>query len=372
MATNFSSIRTPSILALFPCRAVPILALSGLGALGLGCDPAPESSGTGGGTSTTTSVTGGGGAGGGTATCSSTETETATGPADPLVLIGTFQVQLNEEKPASNGDPGTPASTSVLGKMYDGAYPAQIVWEVDSFEGDCRLLTPRVPFCSTPCGGTAVCVEDETCQDYPKAHSAGAVTIEGLETTDGATSITMCPIANNYQVPVGTTLKYPAFAGGSPITLQAAGDYFGAFKLATEGIEPLVITSETPHLAPDQSVFLEWEHGAPVQDLMIHVKLDISHHGGTKGMIECDLLDTGGVEIPGVLVTKLLALGVAGYPTVIVTREQKGSSLLPPGRVELVIASIVERTVTIDGLVSCTDTSECPQGQTCQSDLTCK
>jgi len=347
------------------------MGLVGLAALGLGCDPAPESSGTGGGTSATTS-TGGGGAGGGTATCSSTETETATGSSDPDVLIGTFQVQLNEEKPASNGDPGTPASTSVLGKMYDGAYPAQIVWEVDSFEGDCRLLTPRVPFCSTPCGGTAVCVEDETCQDYPKAHSAGAVTIEGLETTDGATSITMCPIANNYQVPVGTTLKYPAFDSGGAIDLHAAGDYFGAFDLTTKGIAQLVITSDTPHLAPDQPVILAWESGAEDPDLTIHVKLDISHHGGTKGMIECDLGDTGGVEIPGALVTKLLTLGVAGYPTVIVTRQRKGSKAIPPGRVELVIASIVERTVTIDGLVSCTDTSECPQGQMCQSDLTCK
>jgi hypothetical protein len=71
-------------------------------------------------------------------------------------------------------------------------------------------------------------------------------------------------------------------------------------------------------------------------------------------------------------VSKLLNLGVAGFPTVIVTRHLVGSTVIPPGRVELEISSTVEQAVMIDGLNSCTDKADCPNGQDCQADLTCK
>jgi hypothetical protein len=79
---------------------------------------------------------------------------------DPGVLAGTFQVRLVAPVPAMNGMPETPGSTVVLGKVYDGPSPSQIVWEAGTKAGDCQLFTPRVPFCTTPCGGSAACVED--------------------------------------------------------------------------------------------------------------------------------------------------------------------------------------------------------------------
>jgi hypothetical protein len=105
----------------------------------------------------------------------------------------------------------------------------------------------------------------------------------------------------------------------------------------------------------------------------VHVKLDISHHGGSKGRIECDADDTGAIELPATLVSELLQLGAAGFPTVIVTRKGPvGSAVLAPGRVELTVSSEAEHAVLVPGIVSCTDSSECPMGQTCQPDLTCK
>ena len=102
----------------------------------------------------------------------------------------------------------------------------------------------------------------------------------------------------------------------------------------------------------------------------IWLRRDIRESGSGKTGTT-NVLRTAG-KIPAALVTKLLSLGVAGFPTVVVTRQWIGSTTIAPGRVDLVISSSLERTVTIDGLVSCTDTVDCPDGQTCQSDLTCK
>ncbi|XYH94723.1 hypothetical protein ACMHYB_43920 [Sorangium sp. So ce1128] len=41
-----------------------------------------------------------------------------------------------------------------------------------------------------------------------------------------------------------------------------------------------------------------------------------------------------------------------------------------PGRVDLVISSHIEQPVVIAGLTSCNDSSQCPEGKTCQSALT--
>jgi hypothetical protein len=189
-----------------------------------------------------------------------------TAPGDPSVLAGTFQVRLVPPAPGVGGSPDTPGYTDVRGKVYSGPSPSYIVWELSKKAGDCQLLLPRVPFCSTPCGGAAACVEDDTC----------------------------------------------------------------------------------------------------------HVSIDISHHGGIKGIIECDAEDTGSLELSAALLTELLNLGVAGFPTIHISRRFVGSTTIAPGRVELAVVSDVLIPVEIPGLTSCNDDSSCPNGQTCQADETCK
>lgn len=297
--------------------------------------------------------------------------DTGTGGGDPGVLVGSFQLQLAEPKAASGDQPATPGTTTLFGKLYDGATPQTLVWEPGTEAGACRLLTPRVPFCSTPCGGSAACVEDETCQDYPTAVSAGEVTVSGVATTGGDTSFVMTPIADNYQPPAGTMLAYPAFAEGDVITLAAAGDVLAAFELEATGVAQLELEADELTLDPAADVQLAWTP-AGIGEPTIAVKLDISHHAGTKGMIECETDDTGSLAIPAALVSELLDLGVAGYPTIIVTRRATGSATTAAGRVDLVVSSQVERAVVIEGLVSCTDDAECPDGQACGADLKCQ
>lgn len=285
---------------------------------------------------------------------------------DPAVLVGSFQVSL--VAPQS----GTPGYTAVVGKIYDGPTPSQLVWELAAQSGDCKLMTPRVPFCGTPCGGSAVCVEDGVCQAYPTARTVGTIQVKGVRTTAGATEFSMSPIAKNYQPSGTTSLPYPAFSEGDTLSLSAAGDYYPAFSVSSRGIAPLTLLDSTLTLQQNQALDVHWSAAGQPSLSTVHVKLDISHHGGTKGMIECDAADTGTVQIAAPLVTQLLNLGVAGYPTIIVTRKAVGSTTIAPGRVDLTVSSEVERAVVVPGLTSCTDNSECPTGKTCQTDLTCR
>jgi hypothetical protein len=289
------------------------------------------------------------------------------GSVDPTALVGTFTIELVAPDPSTS----TPGYTSVLGKVYDAPVPEQIVWEESNTEGSCALLKPRVPFCATACGGSAVCVEDDTCQAYPTAQGVGTVTVSGLETEAGATQFTMDAIANNYQ-PVGVTLKYPAFAEGDALGLAAAGNSFAAaFTLEATGIASLELLNATVTLDGTSAVTLAWTAAAQPSASKIHVLLDISHHGGSKGKIECDLADTGSYTLSASFLSKLLALGVAGFPTIIITRRATDSAAIAAGRVDLIVASKVEQEVVIPGVQSCNDDDDCTTPETCQDDLTC-
>ncbi|MBX3264782.1 MAG: hypothetical protein KIS78_23045 [Labilithrix sp.] len=259
-----------------------------------------------------------------------------------------------------------------MGKVFDGPALSEVIWEEARAAGACKLLTPRVPFCSSACGSSAACVEDDVCAAYPAARSAGAVTVDGLRLEDGATTFVMSPVVNGYQPAAGVKLASPAFDEGDAIAIAAAGDYFEPFAIEAKGVAPLTLSSDVVSLEAEQPAKLAWTPPASPGLSTIEVKLDISHHGGTKGKIECAAEDSGALEISAELVTDLLALGVAGFPSVVVTRRAVGSTTIAEGRVDLVVSSSVERPVVVAGLTSCTDDTQCSDGQTCQADLTCK
>jgi len=99
------------------------------------------------------------------------------------------------------------------------------------------------------------------------------------------------------------------------------------------------------------------------------VKLDVSHHGGSKGEIDCDVADTGELEVAASLVTELLGLGLAGFPTINLNRVAEGADAANPN-VTLVLSSDVTRAVDT-GVVSCLDDNACAKGETCQKNGIC-
>lgn len=276
---------------------------------------------------------------------------------DPKVRVGEFSLELKEAD----------AFTSLLGRVADGPVPEMRVWEKKSEANGCTLLTPRVPFCEQGCG-SAVCVADDTCQPNPKAHSAGKVTVRGVRTTTGATEFSVEPINNSYQA-VGVSLPFPAFDEGGPIEIAAEGGEVGAFTLKGSGIAPLELTGsdEGYPLERGKGIDLVWKPPASGGDTRIQVKLDISHHGGTRGKIECDVPDNGSLSIPANLTDALTDLGTAGFPTIVVTRSSVTSTTTRLGRVDLRIYMYVETAIHIPGLVSCDGNADCPMGQKCEA-----
>lgn len=277
-------------------------------------------------------------------------------------LVGDFQVRWIASNPAT----GSAARANVLGVVKDGPEPQPIAWHVAAEDGPCKLLEPEAPFCETPCGGGAVCTAADTCTPYPKSKPIGTVYLEGVTPR----AFAMEAVSGSY-MPVGVKLPYPPCAEGDAISLRSkAGDY-AAFEREARCIAPLEFDA-TPKLETGRDLALAWgEPGEP--DLArIEIKLDVSHHGGAKGKIECDTEDTGALVIPSALVDRLVELGVSGFPTIALTRISRSPAEEEPRGITLTLFETVERPVELPGLVSCTDDRNCPGGQRCAADLKCE
>jgi hypothetical protein len=126
------------------------------------------------------------------------------------------------------------------------------------------------------------------------------------------------------------------------------------------------VTSPEPiPVLAHQAVNLAWTPPGRAGISRIQIALEISHHGGYKGEIDCDVADTGAFAIPEPLVTALVNLGRAGYPSVKVTRVATATAPTQPN-VHLIVSSLVERAVDT-GVISCgaDPTMLCPTGMTC-------
>jgi len=215
-------------------------------------------------------------------------------------------------------------------------------------------------------------------QDIIAGHvDLGTVTLRGLRTQSGDSEIAIDPPpSKNYQLPGGVQLAYPPFAEGDRITLDAEGGELLAFAIETTGIAELAPTIDSPlRFTADSATELRWAPPADAAASRILVRVDISHHGGQKGEIVCDAADTGSLAIPAALGAQLIELGIAGYPSLQITREATGTTSTAGASIDLVVAAPVTIELEIPGLVSCDEPGTqgaCPDGQQCQPDWRCQ
>jgi hypothetical protein len=195
------------------------------------------------------------------------------------------------------------------------------------------------------------------------------VTVTGVKNSDGATEFTVEPTASF--VYMNSNLAFPPFAEGATVGLSAAGGDFSAFTISAKGINAMAGAPATLPIEKDKAASVTWTAAGAGSASTIEINLDISQHGGTKGMIVCNVPDTGSLQIPANLITALINLGVAGFPTIAIARKSVGSATVSAGRVDLVLTSSAEVSVEIPGLTSCNDEIPCPSGKVCQADYTC-
>jgi hypothetical protein len=300
------------------------------------------------------------------------EADAATSGATSTDVVGHINVKLTPPIEATPTSEARAGSTTVSGKVYDAPLPSATVWDVVAEAGDCKLSTPRAPFCDPACTG-GVCVEDDQCEPNPTAHSLGTLHVTGLQTTAGATEFDIEPINNNYMNPADASLPYPAFEEGDAIAFASSGGDYAPITATLAGIAPLALDDAASYdLAKDAPLSLKWSAPAAGGASRVAVQLDISHHGGSKGKIECDTADDGSLDVDASLIGKLIDLGVAGFPTVIVTRSASTTAQIAPGLVEFEVSMARERSVSVPGLSSCTSDGDCDGGKKCQTDLTCQ
>lgn len=278
---------------------------------------------------------------------------------DNAGLYGAFKLSLIEATSK------VPAFSKVLGEFYDAkTYPMTIL-KLQDENADCQLYLPLKPYCES-CSGK--CTADDVCTPEP-----GKVDLGVIHLTAGTNELDLKQVAKNYQLSGAAKLPYPPCAEGEPASIAVEGGSYDGFAIETRCIAPLEVGGPFA-LEPGKPLALSWAAPGDQDLARIEIRLDIGHHGGFTGEIDCDVADNGAFEIPAALTDQLLDLGIAGFPTVQLTRTAAAHSAGgQPSHVEMAVEMFVEREVTIPGLVSCDPVNKpCPDGQVCQVDLTCK
>jgi hypothetical protein len=290
---------------------------------------------------------------------------------------GRLSVLLNEA--TTIGTITTPANIYIYGYVETGVEPLNYIGTLVVHEGNCSLYSVSVPSCvgvsGGSCGASSVCAGPDNCVAMPTKVDVGTATVTGV----GPAALTLASVSHVYQSIDTSSITYPGFAEGDTVSLSATGGSYAAFTVSTKGIKPLVLSTDTYNISKTSGLNLAWAAGT-VSSAHILVNLNLSHHAGTTGFVTCDTGDTGSLSISASMISKLIDLGVAGFPTLTVTRTSEAvvSPALSVGTVVFAISSPVSRTVGIEGYTYCTSTSSadscpsgescCPTGKTCDTD----
>jgi hypothetical protein len=309
---------------------------------------------------------------GGSPTSGSEDLEPTRADNPQAPLVGNFTVSIPPPDPKT----GALAPAAFQGVVRDGPAAETTTWSVIDEDDHCTLSQPSIPFCEPTCASGSACVTGDVCQPYPSALNLGQATISGLELDDGAQQFTLTPLRPNFNYLPGAsvTLVNPPVAEGEPVQLVTAGGDFEPVTLVALGVAPLDFHTDGEALPfePDAPLLLEWAAAAKPERSTIFIEVDISHHGGAKGKINCTAPDVGRLEIAQPLVSGLIDLGVAGFPTIRVGRRSAGFASIEPGQLALEIVSDLELPLAIPGLISCTGPDDCETSQTCGADRTCQ
>jgi hypothetical protein len=301
-----------------------------------------------------------------TASCGSS----SAGDAPPYVTcgddvrVGRFTLDL---KPAV-GD--TPAYAQVNGLVRDGVDPKD-VWQEIAREGSCHVSIGPVADCAPACAFGMVC-RAGGCVAAPAGHPVGTVTMTGL-----LIPLAMTPNATNasYYGPIPSGTPSPPYEIGGAIGLDTEGGDYPPLSFEVRGIEPLEVADgqalALTTTVPNGALLVTWTPARAGGAGRVWLSLEIAHHAGIAAELDCDVPDTGTARVPGALLDKLVAQGTAGFPGLTATRVSADTATIPPGCVELNVASSVSKAISVEGVTSCSQDAECVAPQICLPSLKC-
>lgn len=260
---------------------------------------------------------------------------------------------------------------TIDGRVYAAPKPNfNETWEPTATEGQCQLVERRRVECSEACVAPDSCAEGGLCLQEPATSDLGQLRVWGLETK------ALQPFIDLELLPTGTyvllrdSLQFPPFDAGDEIVFEASGGASGgAFVVGVQAIEALELTSEEAvPFEPDTPVTLTWEPGT-VETATLSVTVDISFHGGNFGQIRCETEDSGQLTISAEMVTRLIDLGVAGFPHVELLRRSQAFVNQGGNHIEFNVVSSKFQLLSVPGVRSCTDDDQCEAGETCQASM---
>jgi len=289
-----------------------------------------------------TSATGGSASGG-----TSGGGSPAVGGSSAKGWLGGFKVTLN---PAVEN---APAYTSILGKVYSGPYPTDVIETVIASDANCTAYKYSRHACFEPsCTGDQVCAAENVCEPTPSPVSVGDVSVTGV----GDSSLKLTATNLNYQYPLDP--PYPGISEGEPVTLTGTGGVFGAFTISAEGVAPLATSESSYTIADDQPLTLTWTPGSNV-DAEVTATLNISKHGGSAGYMLCTTTDSGTLTISAEVLSALVGLGVSGFPELLLTRSTHGEATVSAGTIGLDVEAGAKPALNVEGYCSCFNNSDC-------------
>ena len=261
--------------------------------------------------------------------------------------VGTFVVTLNPMEGSSA------PYTSIDGKVYSGETPTDVIeTPVASGNGCKTVVFSRQPCVNVTCSGTQACAGPDDCRDLPSQVGVGPVSVTGV----GPDVLNLSETNKNYQY--AGEIPYPGFEDGATISLTAGGDFYPAFDVSTTGVAPMVLHADEYSLSNGQPLLVEWTPGTN-QAAGVTISLNISRHGGSSGYLACETEDSGSLTIPAEPIRELIALGVAGFPQLVVRRHTRAEAEVTNGKVALEVEAIAIPTLAVEGYCSCFDSSDC-------------
>ena len=163
---------------------------------------------------------------------------------------------------------------------------------------------------------------------------------------------------------------FPPAAPDASITAETSGGDYPPFSLEARAVEPLAFDGADLSVGHGRSLDLSWT--PPTRPGAAHILALVNLQPSALGpIIECTFPDTGAASVPAWLLDRLIDLGINGYPSLRLFRRTVTSTNIEPGCVELEVHALVRRRLSVDGVTSCSDSSECPPPLTCHVNYTC-